>query len=347
MSSAPSPRSEGVVGKHDISAPRRLGRWIRAVWKGPPAFSLDEPQRDELLSRVNEAKRLELRSRRLAQAELSGDYTSAFLGHGLSFSELRDYQPGDDPRNIQWNVTARFGKPYVKVFHEERQLRVMLVIDVSPSVLLTHRFTALQEFAALLIGVCERNRDRVGLSLFGMDDASASSALYIPPSQSRPHYRRLLLRLSELRREFTPQPPFQASETRLSLGAHAHSLVKELPKHCLVFLLSDFEEEIDPNSVSVLAKAHDVTGISLLSAGREEKTLPSGLLSVREPENFQHSFLRASATARIRQVEEHEKRMWRERREALAREGVRGFSYDTSALLTLRQVIAQRMKERR
>ena len=203
----------------------------------------------ELLRKV---RRLEIRSRRLVDDLFSGNSHSVFKGRGVEFEEVRPYVPGDEVRDIDWNVTARFGAPYVKRFVEERELTVMLVVDVSASMRFGTTAQEKRELAAELCAIlgfaATRNNDRLGLLL-----AAGDVEHFVPPSRGRRHLLRML-------RDVLDHEP--ASEgTRL--GAAARFLTRTLRRRSLMFWISDFEDKLDARDWRVLSRRHEVTALAL------------------------------------------------------------------------------------
>jgi len=223
----------------------------------------------ELLRKV---RRLEIRSRRLVEDLFSGNSHSVFKGRGVEFEEVRPYVPGDEVRDIDWNVTARLGAPYVKRFVEERELTVMLVVDVSRSM----RFgTAAQEKRELAAELCAllgfaamRNNDRLGLVL-AADDVEH----FVPPSRGRTHLLRMLRDV--LGHETT------GNGTRL--GAAARFLTRTLHRRSLMFWISDFEDRLDPRDWRVLSRRHEVTALALRDP-RDEMLPPAGWVTLEDLE---------------------------------------------------------------
>jgi uncharacterized protein (DUF58 family) len=213
----------------------------------------------ELLSKV---RRLEIRSRHLVQDLFAGQSESIFKGRGVEFEEVRPYVPGDEVRDIDWNVTARLGMPYVKRFVEEHELTVMLAVDVSRSMRFGTAGPEKRELAAELCAVLGfaaiRNNDRVGLVLVG-----ERVEHFVPPARGRTHLLRMLRDV--LGRET------QARGTRL--GAATKFLMSTLRRRSLVFWISDFEDRLDVHDWRVLAKRHDVTAFALRDP--RDETLPA------------------------------------------------------------------------
>ena len=198
----------------------------------------------EIIARI---KSLSLRGRHLASDVMAGEYASAFHGRGMEFHEVREYVPGDDIRGIDWNVTARMNTPFVKVFREERELTLMLVVDVSASMALgtgRSRRTAAAELAAVLAWLAIKSNDRVGLLLFGK-----RIELYLPPRKGSSHVWRII---KELLTWFYRSPGTGIVEA-------SEHLAKVLKRRSVCFLISDFMTEDTFAAVSRLAGLHDLT----------------------------------------------------------------------------------------
>ena len=224
----------------------------------------------ELLKRV---RKIEIKTKGLSKHLFSGEYHSAFKGRGMSFSEVREYQYGDDVRNIDWNVTARTGDPHIKIYEEERELTLMLLVDVSPSCFFgtvdQFKHEVITEICAVLAFSATQNNDKVGLMLFS-DDVE----LYIPPKKGRSHILRII-------RELVHHEP-RGSRTNLSLPLrYLNNVIK---KRSIAFVLSDFLTAGYEEALRIAAKKHDVIGFMLYD--RHEKSLPdAGLLSVKDRES--------------------------------------------------------------
>ena len=226
----------------------------------------------ELLKKV---RKIEIKTRRLSDHIFSGEYHSSFKGRGMTFSEVRQYQFGDDIRSIDWNVTARYHEPYIKVFEEERELTMMLVVDISGSGSFgtTEQFKRdiLTEISATLAFSAIQNNDKVGLLLF-----SDEIELFIPPKKGKTHVLRIIRELIE----FKPQ----SKKTDLSQALQYLSNV--MKKKAIVFILSDFIDTGYENALKIVGKKHDVTGIRVFD--KLETELPKlGMVPMRDAESGQ------------------------------------------------------------
>jgi uncharacterized protein (DUF58 family) len=215
------------------------------------------------------------RTRRLASDLFTGQYESAFKGRGMEFAEVREYQPGDDIRTIDWNVSARFGHPFVKVFHEERELTVMLLLDISGSNLFgtRNRFKRelLAEIAGMLAFLAVRTNDKVGAILF-----SSRVEKYIPPKKGASHVWRLIKEI------FT----FIPKDLNTDIEAVLTYLNRVMKRHAIVFMISDCMDSGFEKPLKLTAKRHDLSVIRISDPA--EKTLPElGLMTVRDPETGQ------------------------------------------------------------
>lgn len=224
----------------------------------------------ELLKKV---RKIEIKTRRLSDHIFSGEYHSSFKGRGMTFSEVRQYQFGDDIRSIDWNVTARYNEPYVKVFEEERELTMMLVVDISGSEFFgtTQQFKRdiLTEISATLAFSAIQNNDKVGLLLF-----SDEIELFIPPKKGKTHVLRIIRELIE----FKPK----SKKTDLTLALKYLSNV--MKKKAIVFILSDFIDTRYENALKIVGKKHDVTGIRVYD--KLETELPKlGMVPMRDAES--------------------------------------------------------------
>ncbi len=223
----------------------------------------------ELLKKV---RKIEIKTRRLSDHIFGGEYHSTFKGRGMTFSEVRQYQFGDDVRNIDWNVTARYNEPYVKVFEEERELTMMLMVDVSGSELFgtSNQFKkeVITEISATLAFSALQNNDKVGLILF-----SDEVELFIPPKKGKSHVLRIIRELLE----FSPK----SSETNIAEALKF--LTNVMKKKAIVFVLSDFIADNYDNTLRIVGNKHDVTGIRVFDE-REESIPNLGMVQMLDAE---------------------------------------------------------------
>lgn len=226
-------------------------------------------QNNEILKKV---RKIEIKARGLSRQLFSGEYHSAFKGRGMAFSEVREYQYGDDIRSIDWNVTARLHHPYVKVFEEERELTVMLLVDVSGS----NRFGTHHQFkeelvaevAATLAFSAIQNNDKVGVILF-----SDRIEKFIPPKKGSSHILRIIREL------ITFRPTSNGTDLSQALG-YFSNVIK---KRCTAFLLSDFYDDNYTDALKIASSKHDLVAIRI--ADEREVRLPDlGLAKFYDPE---------------------------------------------------------------
>ena len=210
----------------------------------------------EILKKV---RKIEIKTRRLSDHIFSGEYHSLFKGRGMTFSEVRQYQYGDDIRNIDWNVTARYNEPYIKVFEEERELTMMLMVDISGSEFFGSRVQfkkdTITEIAATLAFSATQNNDKVGLILF-----TDQIELFIPPKKGRSHVLRIIRELIE----------FEPKSKRTDITQAFEFLSRVMKKKAIVFMLSDFMDANYEKALKIVAKKHDLTGIRVYDKREEE-----------------------------------------------------------------------------
>lgn len=203
----------------------------------------------EILKKV---RKIEIKTRRLSDHIFSGEYHSSFKGRGMTFSEVRQYQFGDDIRSIDWNVTARYNEPFVKVFEEERELTMMLLVDLSASEFFgtTDQFKRdiITEISATLAFSAIQNNDKVGLMLF-----SDEIELFIPPKKGKSHVLRIIRELIE----------FQPKSKKTNIALALRYLSQVMKKKAIVFLLSDFMDVEYDSPLKIASKRHDITGIRI------------------------------------------------------------------------------------
>ena len=251
----------------------------------------------DLLKKV---RKIEIKTRRLSDHVFGGEYHSTFKGRGMTFSEVRQYQFGDDVRAIDWNVTARYNEPFVKVFEEERELTLMLVVDVSGSEFFgtTQQFKrdVLTEIAATLSFSALQNNDKVGLLLF-----SDQVELFIPPKKGRSHILRIIRELLE----------FEPQNKATDISAALAFLSGILKKKAIVFLLSDFMDNGYEKTLRIAAKKHDLTGIRVYDK-LEEKLPNLGIVPMVDSETQKIQWI----NTRSKNVRDRYERHQREQRES-------------------------------
>ena len=213
----------------------------------------------DLLKKV---RKIEIKTRKLSSNIFGGEYHSAFKGRGMTFSEVRNYQFGDDVRTIDWNVTARYNEPFVKIFEEERELTLMLMVDVSNSALFgtnnALKKNIITEISATLAFSALQNNDKVGLILF-----SDQVELYIPPSKGKTHVLRIIRELIEFK------PLSKKTDIKVAL----EFLTRILKKKSITFILSDFISSDYEKSLKIISKKHDLTGIKVYD--KFEEAIPN------------------------------------------------------------------------
>lgn len=226
----------------------------------------------ELLKKV---RKIEIKTRRLSDHVFSGEYHTSFKGRGMTFSEVRQYQYGDDIRAIDWNVTARYNEPYIKVFEEERELTMLLMVDVSGSESFgsknQFKKEIVTEIAATLAFSATQNNDKIGLILF-----SDEIELYIPPKKGRSHVLRIIRELIE----------FEPKSKQTDVSQALKFLSGTQKKKAIVFLISDFMTDEYEHTLKIASKKHDITGIRVYDI-REEKMPNVGMVSMLDAETGQ------------------------------------------------------------
>jgi len=266
---------------------------------------------------AKKVKGIELRTKRLVNDVFSGEYHSVFKGRGIEFAEVREYGIGDDVRFIDWNVTARTGKPYIKMFEEERELTVMLVVDASGSGLFGSRGTLKEELAAEVSAVLAfsaiKNNDRVGLIIF-TDDIE----LYIPPQKGKKHVLRVI-------REILYFKP-KGRHTNVSLAIkHANTMLK---RKAIIFLISDFMDSGFSSALRVTARTHDLIAV-VIRDEREEVLSDSGIIAFEDAETGEICFVDTSSKILRRKYWQYMQQKNKELTDLLQRSGL-----DTIALRT-------------
>ena len=223
----------------------------------------------DLLKKV---RKIEIKTRRLSDHIFSGEYHTSFKGRGMTFSEVRQYQYGDDIRAIDWNVTARYNEAHVKVFEEERELTMMLMVDISGSESFgsnkQFKKDIITEIAATMAFSATTNNDKIGLILF-----SDQIELYIPPKKGRSHVLRIIRELIE----------FKPKSNKTDLAQALKFLSSTQKKKAIVFLMSDFMVMDYEHTLKIASKKHDITGIRVYDA-REEKMPNLGMVEMTDAE---------------------------------------------------------------
>lgn len=224
---------------------------------------------------IRKIRRIEIRTKTLSHQIFQGQYHSAFKGLGMVFSEVRQYDYGDDVRFIDWNVTARFNQPYVKIFEEERELTVVLLIDVSGSNKFgtRHELKAdlITELAAVLSFSAIFNNDKVGVIFF-----SNKVEKFIPPQKGRSHILRIISELVS----------YEPSCTQTNVSEALRYLTNAIKKKCTTFIISDFLDSGFEQAIRIAANKHDLVALNIMDQG--EETLPDlGLLNLSDPETGQ------------------------------------------------------------
>ncbi len=270
----------------------------------------------DLLKKV---RKIEIKTRGLTRQIFAGEYHSAFKGRGMTFSEVREYQYGDDIRSIDWNVTARFNHPFVKVFEEERELTVMLLIDVSASGDFgTHeqlKRSLITEIAAVLSFSAIENNDKIGVIMF-----SDRIEKFIPPQKGRKHILRIIRELLD----FKPQ------SNGTDISESLRFLTNAIKKRCTAFLISDFRDKGYARSLQVANNKHDVAALHIFDQ-RETTLPPVGLIRVLDAETGKERWIDTSR----RRVRESYAMKWESHvemmKEIFTRAGVDHVSLQTGA----------------
>lgn len=223
----------------------------------------------ELLKKV---RKIEIKTRRLSDHVFGGEYHSTFKGRGMTFSEVRQYQFGDDVRNIDWNVTARYNEPFIKVFEEERELTLMLMVDISGSEFFgtqeQFKNEIVTEIAATLAFSAMQNNDKTGLILF-----TDEIELYIPPKKGKSHVLRIIRELLE----------HKPKSNKTDLANALKFLSNVMKKKAIVFVLSDFIADNYRDTLKIAARKHDLTGIRIYD--KAEENIPNlGMVQMQDQE---------------------------------------------------------------
>jgi uncharacterized protein (DUF58 family) len=245
----------------------------------------------DLLKKV---RKIEIKTRRLSDHIFSGEYHTSFKGRGMTFSEVRQYQFGDDVRAIDWNVTARYNEPYVKVFEEERELTMMLMVDISGSenfgTKSQLKSEIVTEIAATMAFSATQNNDKIGLILF-----SDQIELYFPPKKGKSHVLRIIRELIE----------FQPKSNKSDLSQALKFLSSTQKKKAIVFLISDFIVADDyEKTLKIASKKHDITGVRVYDI-REEKMPNIGMVDFVDAETNEIITVNTSSAKTRLEYEKH------------------------------------------
>jgi uncharacterized protein (DUF58 family) len=286
----------------------------------------------ELLKKV---RKIEIRTKGLVNQIFSGEYHSVFKGRGMAFSEVREYQFGDDIRAIDWNVSARFNHPFVKVFEEERELTMMLVVDVSGSGEFGTVSQLKREIAAELCAVLAfsalQNNDKVGVIFF-----SDVIEKFIPPKKGRTHTLRIVREVLDAR----------PTRRGTSIAEGLRYLTSAIKKRSIAFLISDFLDDNYSDALKIAAKKHDLIGVRLYDP-RESALPPAGLMRVIDAETRETVWVDTSD----RRVRDRYARWWQDRRaertKLFRRSGVDGIDIRTDQSYINPLVAFFRLRERR
>ncbi|MGB0678286.1 MAG: DUF58 domain-containing protein [Polyangiales bacterium] len=222
---------------------------------------------------IKKLRRIEIRTTRLAQEQLAGSYHSVFKGRGMTFAKVRPYQPGDDVRFIDWNVTARMQEPYVKVFSEEREITVMLLVDLSASAHFAschaRKLDRIAEVAAVLAFSAIKNNDRVGLLLF-----TDRVERFVPPKKGRAHVMRVIAEI------FRHEPQGRGTDLSVALDRLAHMR----QRHTVTFVLSDFITAGYARALQLACVRHDIVALTVVDPAEAELP-PVGITAMRDLES--------------------------------------------------------------
>ena len=251
---------------------------------------------------IKKVRKIEIKTRGLSHNIFAGQYHSAFKGRGMSFSEVRDYHYGDDVRDIDWNVTARFNKPYIKVFEEERELTVMLMVDLSNSLdfgtAVTTKHDMLVEIAATIAFAAIQNHDKIGVIFF-----TDKVEKFIPPKKGRKHILYIIRELLT----FTPE------SKKTDIKVPLEFITNAIKKKCTAFLLSDFiSNDNYKDAMTIANRKHDLVAIQVYD--RRLAELPDvGLIKVRDAESDEEIYIDTSS----RKVRAAQREWWQQQSAAL------------------------------
>ncbi|MBR2318110.1 MAG: DUF58 domain-containing protein [Bacteroidaceae bacterium] len=244
---------------------------------------------------IKKVRKIEIKTRGLSHNIFAGQYHSAFKGRGMSFSEVREYQYGDDVRDIDWNVTARFNKPYIKVFEEERELTVMLIVDLSDSLdfgtISRTKREMVTEIAATLAFAAIQNNDKIGVIFF-----TDRVEKFIPPQKGRKHILYIIRELIN----------FEPQSQRTDIKVPLEYLTNAIKKRCTAFIISDFIDNSDyRNAMTIANRKHDLVAIQVYD--RRLASMPKiGLVRFRDAETGEEIYVDTSSP----KVQESQRQWW-------------------------------------
>lgn len=274
---------------------------------------------------IKKVRKIEIKTKGLSNQVFAGSYHSAFKGRGMSFSEVRNYNYGDDVRNIDWNVTARYGSPYIKVFEEERELTMMLLIDVSNSLFFgtQNQFKSeiITEIAAVLSFSAIQNNDKVGVIFF-----SSKVEKYIPPKKGKSHILRIIRELIETK----------ASVQATNIGVALKYFNNIMKRSSIAFVISDFidkKEDYD-SALTIAKKKHDIIGIHVYDI-RERQLPNSGLALLEDSETGETLWIDSSNKQTRKNYTQHFEDNLSETKKTFYRKGADFLSIETKANYTV------------
>lgn len=255
-------------------------------------------------------RKIEIKTRGLSRQVFSGHYHSVFKGRGMAFSEVREYQYGDDVRSIDWNVTARFNKPYIKIFEEERELTVMLLIDVSASNKFgtdtNFKIDVITEIAAVLAFSAIQNNDKVGVIFF-----SDKIEKFIPPKKGSTHILRIIRELVD----------FKADNNRTNIAEALKYLTNAIKKRCTAFLISDFMDTNYSDALKIAGRKHDLMAIRV-SDERERKIPNVGMLHLKDAETGEMMWVDSSSKEVRKHIENQSNKFTHKILDTLKKSGI-------------------------
>lgn len=266
---------------------------------------------------IKKVRKIEIKTRGLSKNIFAGEYHTAFKGRGMTFSEVREYQYGDDIRNIDWNVTARFNRPYIKVFEEEREMTMMLLVDVSGSgdfgTGIQMKRELMTEVAATLAFSAIQNNDKIGVILF-----SDRIEKFIPPQKGKKHVLYIIRELLG----------FEPQSHKTDIGGALQYFTNVIKKRCTAFLISDFMDHDYEKAMIIANRKHDMVALHIYD--KRETELPAiGLLKVKDSETGADMWVDTSDKRLRRMFEEHWQKRQEEIKQVFNKSGVDSVSIST------------------